>query len=219
MRLLIGNKNYSSWSMRPWLVLRHFDIAFEEELLLLNGPGWKETLLERSPTGRVPVLVDDDVVVWESLAIIEYVADKHAGKAIWPADRADRARARSASAEMHAGFADLRRAAPVNLRAEYHGRVPLDEVADDLHRVETLWGELLLASGGPYLFGAFTAADAMFAPVATRLRTYGLPTSDTAAEYVEAIHALPAFQEWLSGALAEPWIIEEEELDPVGQGR
>ena len=218
MKLLIGNKNYSSWSMRPWLVLTHFDIAFNEELLLLNGPRWKERLLDASPTGRVPLLVDGDLKIWESLAIIEYLADRFPDRAIWPRDPGERALARAASAEMHSGFAGLRAAAPVNLRASYPGRVPLDSVADDLHRLEELWGDFLASSGGPYLFGTFCAADAMFAPVASRLRTYDLPTSDTVAEYVEAIHALPAFQAWLSGALAEPWIVEEDELPPTGNG-
>jgi glutathione S-transferase len=218
MKLLIGNRNYSTWSLRPWLVLRHFDLPFEDEVLMLAGPGWRETLAERSPTGRVPVLIDGDIVVPETIAIIEYLADTYPEKAIWPADRRDRALARAAAAEMHAGFSALRSNAPMNLRASHPGKVDLDAVRRDLHRVEQLWGEHLNRSGGPFLFGDFTAADAMFAPLATRLRTYALPVSDTAGAYVEAIYGLPAFQEWLSLALKEPWIVDDDEIDVI-QGR
>ena len=218
MKLLIGNRNYSTWSLRPWLVLRHFEIPFEDEVLQLSGPGWREALAERSPTGKVPVLIDGDLVVYETLAIIEYLADKYPEKAIWPEERKDRALARAAASEMHAGFMGLRGAAPMNLRASHPGKVDLDSVRKDLHRVETLWGGLLSQSGGPYLFGTFSAADAMFAPLATRLRTYDLPVSDVAGRYVEAIYALPAFQDWLVQALAEPWIVDDDEIDVI-QGR
>ena len=213
MKLIFANRNYSSWSLRAWLVLRHFDIPFEEELVLLSGDNWRENIRARSPSGRVPVLIDGDLVLPETIAIIEYVADCYPHKAIWPADRKLRARARAASAEMHAGFSALRAAAPMNLRTVHAGKVDLDGIADDLARVESLWGELLDRSGGPYLFGAFTAADAMYAPLATRLRTYALPASDTAEAYVEAIYAVPAFQEWLGEALREPWIVEDDEID------
>lgn len=218
MKLLIGNRNYSTWSLRPWLVLRHFEISFEDEVLQLSGPGWRETLAERSPTGKVPVLIDGDLVVPETIAIIEYLAERFPDKAILPADVADRARARAAAAEMHAGFSALRNHAPMNLRASHPGKVDVDAVRKDLHRVETLWGGLLEKSGGPYLFGAFTAADAMFAPLATRLRTYELPVSDVAGRYIEAIYALPAFQQWLSMALQEPWVVDDDEIDVI-QGR
>jgi glutathione S-transferase len=218
MKLLIGNRNYSSWSLRPWLVLRHFDIPFEDEVLLLGGDGWRENLKRRSPTGKVPVLVDDDLVVPETLAIIEYAADLFPEKGIWPAERRDRALARAAASEMHAGFSTLRSHAPMNLRASHPGKVDLEAVRKDLHRVEELWGSLLARSGGPYLFGAFTAADAMFAPLATRLRTYELPVSDLAQRYVEAIYALPAFQAWRTLALQEPWIVDDDEIDVI-QGR
>ena len=218
MTLLIGNRNYSTWSLRPWLVLRHFDIAFEDEVLQLSGAGWRETLAARSPTGKVPVLVDGALVVPETIAIIEYLADSFPDKAIWPQDRADRAMARAAAAEMHAGFNALRNHAPMNLRGSYPGRVDLDAVRRDLHRIEVLWGDLLARSGGPYLFGTFSAADAMYAPLATRLRTYDLPVSDVAGRYVEAIYALPAFQEWRGLALQEPWIVDDDEIDVI-QGR
>lgn len=218
MKLIIANRNYSSWSMRPWLVLAHFDIPFEDEVLTLSGKGWREALATRSPTGRVPVLVDGDLMVPETIAIIEYLADKYRDKAIWPADMRQRALARAASAEVHAGFTALRSQAPMNLRASHPGKVALDAVASDLHRIETVWWDLLSASGGPYLFGAFTAADAMFAPIATRLRVYDLPVSDRAGAYVEAIYSLPAFQQWLSLALKEPWIVDDDEIDVI-QGR
>jgi glutathione S-transferase len=218
MKLLIGNRNYSTWSLRPWLVLRHFEIPFEDEVLQLSGEGWRERIAARSPSGKVPVLIDGDLVVYETLAIIEYLADCFPDKPIWPEDRYDRALARAAASEMHAGFGALRSHAPMNLRASHPGKVDLDAVRRDLKRVETLWGELLARSGGPYLFGQFSAADAMFAPLATRLRTYELPVSDGAGQYVEAIYALPAFQEWLGLALQEPWIVDDDEIDVI-QGR
>lgn len=218
MKLLIGNRNYSTWSLRPWLVLKHFDIPFEDEVLQLSGPGWRETLAARSPTGKVPVLIDGDLMVPETLAIIEYLADAFPEKPIWPTDRRDRALARAAASEMHAGFSGLRNHAPMNLRASHPGKVDVETVRKDLQRVESLWGELLARSGGPYLLGDFTAADAMFAPLATRLRTYDLPVSDTARRYVEAIYALPAFQDWLAMALQEPWIVDDDEIDVI-QGR
>jgi glutathione S-transferase len=218
MKLLIGNRNYSTWSLRPWLVLAHFDIPFEDEVLMLSGEGWRETLAARSPTGKVPVLIDDDLVVPETIAIIEYLADRFPDKAIWPADIKQRALARAASAEMHSSFMGLRSHAPMNLRASHVGKVSPETVAKDMHRLETLWGGLLAASGGPFLFGEFSAADAMFAPVATRIRTYGLAASDVAASYVEAIYSLPAFQQWLGLALHEPWVVDDDEIDVI-QGR
>jgi len=218
MKLLIGNRNYSTWSLRPWLVLRHFEIPFEDEVLQLSGPGWREHLAAHSSTGKVPVLIDGDIAVPETIAIIEYLADSFPAKPIWPRDRRDRALARAAAAEMHAGFTQLRSHAPMNLRASHPGKVDAEAVRQDLARVEALWGGHLERSGGPYLFGAFSAADAMYAPLATRLRTYDLPMSDMAGAYVEAIYALPAFQDWLGKALQEPWIVDDDEIDVI-QGR
>ena len=218
MKLIIANKNYSSWSLRPWLVLTHFGIPFEEEQVLLSGEGWQEVIRARSPSGKVPLLIDGDLVIHETIAIVEYVAERFPDKPIWPESRKARALARAASAEMHAGFSSLRRHAPMNLRKSFPGRIAVDDVADDLKRVEALWGGLLEKSGGPYLFGAFSAADAMYAPLASRLRTYDLPTSDTASAYVEAIYALPAFQTWFAAADVEPWIVEDDEIDHI-QGR
>jgi len=218
MKLLIGNRNYSTWSLRPWLVLAHFEIPFEDEVLMLAGDGWRETLAVRSPTGKVPVLIDGDLVVPETIAIIEYLADRFPEKGIWPADIKQRAMARAVSAEMHSSFTGLRNHAPMNLRASHIGKVSAEAVGKDMHRIETLWGGLLEQSRGPFLFGEFTAADAMFAPVATRIRTYGLAVSDTVAGYVEAIYGLPAFQQWLALALREPWIVDDDEIDVI-QGR
>ena len=215
MKLIFANRNYSSWSMRPWLVASHFGIPFEEELALLGGEGWQENIRRKSPSGRVPVLVDGDLVIPETIAIIEYLAEIFPDRPIWPADRRARALARAASAEMHAGFAALRRAAPMNLRGYFPGRINYDEIESDLRRIEELWGVALDRSGGPYLFGEFCAADAMYAPVASRIRTYDLPVSDTAAGYVEAIYALPAFQAWLAEAIKEPWIVESDEIDYI----
>lgn len=219
MKLIFANRNYSSWSLRAWLVLRHFGIPFDEEQVLLNGEGWQETLRRKSPSGKVPVLVDGDVMVPETIAIIEYLNDKYPAKGIWPSNRVDRALARAAAAEMHGGFTALRDSAPMNLRASHPGKVDVDVVADDLKRIERIWGDLLSRSGGPYLFGAFGATDAMFAPVATRIRTYELPVSDLAGEYVEAIYAVPAFQEWLAEAVKEPWVVEQDEIDVINARR
>jgi glutathione S-transferase len=218
VKLIFANRNYSSWSLRAWLVLKHFGIPFDEELVLLNGEGWKEIIRKKSPSGKVPVLIDGEAVVPETIAIIEYLHDKFPAKGIWPSNRLERAQARAVSAEMHGGFTALRNAAPMNLRASHPGKVDFDTVAADLRRIEQIWGDLTSDSGGPYLFGKFCAADAMFAPVATRIRTYALPVSDAAMEYVEAIYALPAFQEWLAEAVKEPWIVEHDEIDVI-QGR
>ena len=215
MKLIFANRNYSSWSLRAWLVLKHFGIPFDEEMALLSGDGWQENLRRKSPSGKVPVLIDGDVVVPETIAIIEYLHDKYPAKGIWPSNRVERALARAAAAEMHGGFTALRNNAPMNLRGSHPGKVDVDEVADDLKRIERLWGELLSRSGGPYLFGSFSAADAMFAPVATRIRTYELPVTDLAQEYVEAIYAVPAFQEWFAEAVKEPWIVEQDEIDII----
>ena len=168
MKLIFANRNYSSWSLRAWLVLKHFGIPFEEDMVLLSGEGWQQTIRKKSPTGRVPVLIDGPATVPDSLAIIEYLHDKYPAKGIWPSDRLTRAQARSVAAEMHSGFSTLRSKAPMNIRASYPGRVDVAMVADDLRRIEQIWGDRTDESGGPFLFGKFTAADAMFAPVVAR---------------------------------------------------
>jgi len=213
MELLIGNKNYSSWSLRPWILLKHFSIDFSETMLLLNGDGWKENLIKNTPTGFVPVLNVDNIQIAETIAIIEYIADRFPDFPIWPKDIKQRALARAASAEMHAGFMKIRNAAPMNLRQTFPNRVDIDEIQSDLDRIENLWGQLLEKSNGSFLFGEFCAADAMFAPLATRLKTYHLPISKNIAQYVDNIHNLSAFIEWKDAALKEKWIVEEDEID------
>lgn len=218
MKILIGNKNYSSWSLRPWLVLSHFAIPHFEQLMQLTGEGWKEKIEDLSPTGRVPVLFDNGIVIPETLAIIEYLADTHPHKPIWPTGTAERAVARSIAAETHAGFSGLRTHAPMNLRASYPGRVDFDLVSADVQRFNAIVTPLLEKSGGPYLFGPFSAADAMLAPLATRLKTYAIPCPPSLQAYVEAIHDLPAFQVWYADALKDKTIVEEDEIDFI-QGK
>ena len=215
MKLLIGNKNYSSWSLRPWLVLKHFDIPFDEEILQLNGEGWKQNLLNRTPSGFVPTLEDGALIVDETIAIIEYLADKFPDKNIWPTDMILRAQARAASARMHAGFGALRAAAPMNVRGKHPNRISLKEVGKDIDELEKLLGGCLSASGGPFLFGAFCAADAMFAPIATRVKTYDIPVSATLQRYFENLLQLDAYQVWHGDALQESLIVEQDEIDFV----
>ena len=201
MKLYVGSKRYSSWSLRPYLALAHAGIAFETHTILLDQPTTKADIARVTPAGRVPVLHDGDLVIWDSLAICEY-AHELAGN-LWPADRAARARARAISAEMHAGFAALRRDMPMDLCAHVPGKGHTPEALADAERVMAIWREAL-AAGGPFLFGAFTIADAMFAPVATRFRTYGVALDPACRAYVDAIAALPAMQAWQRDADAEP---------------
>jgi glutathione S-transferase len=219
LELYIGNKNYSSWSMRPWLLMRHFGIEFTERRLRLDwndDSPFKKTLYALAPTGRVPLLVDDGFAVWDTLAITEYLAERFPRHAVWPGDAKARARARSLVAEMHSGFADLRDAFPMNIEAELGevGARLLAErpaVARDVARVDALWREAVEASGGPFLFGEFSAADAFYAPVCTRVRSYGLPLSPTSRAYQKSVLALPAFRAWEADALAEHDFIVEDE--------
>ena len=203
--LVIGNKAYSSWSLRPWLLMKQAGIAFEEIRLSLYAEGAKQKLLEHSAAGKVPVLKDGALTVWDSLAICEYLAERYPEKQLWPAQPAARARARSISAEMHSGFTNLRNQMPMNVRREIPGRARTPEVAADVARVETIWNECRSRHGadGPFLFGAFCIADAMYAPVASRFRTYGVALAGAGAQYAAAIHALPAMREWIAGAHAE----------------
>ncbi len=219
MKLYIGNKNYSSWSLRPWLLMTHAGIDFEEEKLRLSWADdspFKRSLHAIAPTGRVPLLVDNGFAVWDSLAIAEYLAEKFPAKQLWPADRLQRARARSVCAEMHSGFADLRNTFGMNIEADLGdvGARLLAErpaVARDLARIDALWDEALAASGGPFLFGAFSIADAFFAPVCSRVATFGLPLGARAAAYGERIRALPAFVAWADAARAEHDFLLEDE--------
>ena len=220
MQLYIGNKNYSSWSLRAWLLLRESGIAFEERQLRLDWNAdspFKKTLLAIAPSGRVPLLVDDDgFAVWDSLAIAETVAELHPEKRLWPVDRRQRARARSLCAEMHSGFAALRDRCPMNIEAslpEVGRRVATEwpDVAADLRRIDAMWSEQLEASRGPFLFGEFGIVDAYYAPVCSRVRTYALPLGAAALAYVERIHALPAMREWCAAARDEHDFIEDDE--------
>lgn len=209
MKLVIANKLYSSWSLRPWLLLKVLGVPFEEVTIPLDRPDTRETILRHSPAGRVPVLLDGEAVVWESLAIIDHVADFYAAGWVWPEERAARAMARSVAAEMHAGFHALRTACPMNLGMRFPFRDRGEDCARDVARVEAMVAaaRARFGAGGPFLFGAFSAADAMYAPVATRLDTYGIPMEPETAAWVEAILGLPAYRDWLEAALAEPWDI------------
>jgi len=211
MQLYIGNKNYSSWSLRPWLLMRQVGIEFEEVKLRLSftdGSPFKRALAAIAPTGKVPVLVDDGFAVWDTLAIAEYLAEKFPDRHLWPSGTRDRARARSHCAEMHAGFGALRNHFPMNIEATLAqvGEQTLreqPEVGRDIARIVEMWTEQLDKSGGPFLFGAFGAVDAYFAPVCTRFRTYGLRLPETPARYAERVLALPSMQAWDREARAE----------------
>ncbi len=219
MQLYIGNKNYSSWSLRPWLLMRHAGIAFDEVRLRLDaaeGSPFKQQVAAVSPAGRVPVLVDDGFAVWDTLAIAEYLAEAFPDQALWPADRHRRARARSLCAEMHAGFGALRSCFGMNIEASLPevGRRLLAEREDarrDLARIVEMWRGQLDASGGPFLFGGFCIADAYYAPVCWRIRGYALPVPDDVQAYVDRMLSLPAMQEWTQAALAEHDFVADDE--------
>ena len=220
IELYIGNKNYSSWSMRPWVLLRQAGIAFEEILVRFDGfsadSQFKKRVAAINPVGRVPVLVHEGLVVWDTLAIAEYVAEQFPEKKLWPADRAARARARSICAEMHSGFLALRSACPMNIEAHLPevGALALRDqpaVRADLDRLVSMWSGLLAEHGGPMLFGPFNVADAYFAPVLMRIRTYGLPVPPDVQAYMERVCALPGVKAWIDGALAERDFIDFEE--------
>jgi glutathione S-transferase len=221
MKLLIGNKNYSSWSMRPWVMLTQFDIPFEEVRIPFESfapdSKFKAAVAERSPAGKVPILVEDDgFSVWDSLAIAEYVAEKFPAKALWPRDARKRARARSVCAEMHSGFGTMREVFGMNIEAalpDVGARVLAENPAAraDLARMIQLWQEALAASGGPFLFGDFTIADAYFAPVVMRMVTYALPVPADVAAYIARATAAKATAAWIRGALDEKEFLQFEE--------
>ena len=207
--LVIGNKAYSSWSMRPWLLMKEAGLAFDEVRIPLYQEGHDRKIRDYSPAGRVPVLVDGAVTVWDSLAICEYLAERHAEKNLWPANAAARAHARAVSAEMHAGFAALRGNMGMNVRRSFPGVGMTPEVAKDIARIEQLWDDCLQRYGGPFLFGAFGIADAMYAPVATRFRTYAVGLSAVAQRYADLLLALPAVAEWYAAAHAETEVLPQ----------
>ena len=220
MQLYIGNKNYSSWSMRPWVLLRQFGIPFDEVMVRFDsfdaGSVFKTTLASLSPTGKVPLLVDEGLVVWDTLAIAEYLAERHPERALWPRDARQRARARSLCAEMHAGFTGLRSRCPMNIEAslpEVGAQVLAEHpaVQADLDRLQAMWTDALATSGGPFLFGTFSVADAYFAPVVARLRTYALPVSPVVADWMAQVWAAPGVAAWVADALAEQDFLDFEE--------
>jgi len=220
MKLYIGNKNYSSWSMRPWVLLTQADIAFEEVMVRFDSfapdSTFKATLRDLSPTGKVPLLVDGDLVVWDTLAIAEYLAEQFPEKSLWPKDKAARAQARSICAEMHSGFTALRSHCPMNIEArlpEQGALIWRDQAAvrSDMARLVAMWQQCLRMSGGPMLFGDFSVADATFAPICTRLVSHALPLPDDIQAYVQRVGALPGVKAWIDGALAEHDFLEFEE--------
>ena len=220
LKLYIGNKNYSSWSMRPWVLLKQADIAFNEIMVRFDAftpqSKFKTTLGAITPTAKVPVLVDGDLVVWDTLAIAEYLAEQFPEKALWPQDKAARARARSVCAEMHSGFSGLRANCPMNIEAHLPEMGALlwrdkPELRADVARLITMWQTLLHEHGGPLLFGGFTVADAYFAPVCTRLLSYALPLPDDIQAYARRVCALPGVKAWMDQARAEQDFLDFEE--------
>jgi glutathione S-transferase len=220
MKLIIANKCYSSWSLRPWLLLTEFGIPFEEVLIpfgpsFVEDAGWKRAIAAFTPAGKVPVLIDGELQVWETLAIMEYLAERHPEHAIWPGDPAARAMARAISSEMHAGFAELRGACPMNFGWVHPPCDRGPKVAADVARITDIWraARERFGDAGPFLFGAFSAADAMFAPVVARFSGYGIALDPVCEAYGAAVRGTRGFQAWRNGALAEPWIVAEDETD------
>ena len=213
LKLIIANKAYSSWSLRPWILLAQLKIPFEEVVIPMDQPETRATMLKYAPTGKCPSLQDSKITVWESLAIIEYIAGAHPEKTVWPKGKAARAHARSLANEMHAGFGALRQACPTNFRRPVRAIALSDEVRADVARIEAAWAHAHATFGreGPYLFGRFSAADAMFAPVVNRFHVYDVPVSKPTRAYMETIMALPAWKAWIADARAEPWRIERYE--------
>jgi glutathione S-transferase len=215
LTLVIGNKNYSSWSFRPWIAMKVGGIAFDEVVISLNAEDFKARVSKISGSGKVPALDDNGVHVWESLAIVEYLAEKFPAAKLWPAEPAARAHARTISAEMHSGFLPLRRACPMNMWRPAKKRELNDEALANVRRIEAMWAECRIryGAGGPFLFGAFCAADAMYAPVVSRFHTYDVEVGAATRVYMAAIMALPAWAEWVAAARREPWVLPEDEVD------
>ena len=219
MKLIIGNKNYSSWSFRPWIGLRAAGIAFDEEVIPLYAEGSKEKILAHSPAGKVPVLIDGPTHVWESLAILEYAAEKFPDAHLWPSDAAARAHARAISTEMHAGFAALRNECGMAMWRPPAQKDLSDDAKANIARIQALWTDARTRFGasGPFLFGRFCAADAMYAPVVSRFETYAIDVTAPVKAYMQAMMALPAWQEWRRAALNETWVISQFEDFPQSQ--
>jgi glutathione S-transferase len=219
LRLIIGNKNYSSWSFRPWLAMKVAGIPFEETVISLDAANFKARVAEHSGTGKVPVLIDGEgvsaVKVWESLAILEYLAETFPDRNLWPADPVARAHARTVAAEMHAGFMPLRRHCPMNMWRPPGPRDLPEDVAENVRRIDALWSDCRVRFGaaGPFLFGSFGAADAMYAPVVSRLHTYAVDVGEKSRTYMAAVMALPAWEEWRAAGAQEPWVLPHDEVD------
>lgn len=211
-KLIIGNYNYSSWSLRAWLAATWSGLQFDVVRLPLDTDRFRSEIAALSPSGRVPVLYHEDIVVWDSLAIAEYLAERYPAAQLWPADRTMRARARAASAEMHAGFETLRREMPMNCRATGRRVAIGDALQADISRIEQLWSACLAASGGPFLFGSCTIADAMYAPVVFRFESYGVTHQDVLGEYRSQVLGMAATKHWLAKATEEKEVIEAEEV-------
>lgn len=207
MKLVIGSKNYSSWSMRPWILLKHFGVRFEEVKVSLFTAGFERELKKYSPTQKVPVLLDVGVEIWDSLAICEYISERYLENRAWPSNVLERARCRSISSEMHSGFAGIRADLPMNCRAKRELEIS-ENTKMEVERIDELWSAALLSSGGPYLFGEFSIADCMFAPIVSRFSTYQLPLSSASSLYSEAMLKNLAFQAWLDSARTDPQIID-----------
>lgn len=215
LHLIIGNKNYSSWSMRPWIAMTAAGIPFTEEVISLDAADFKERVGRVSGTGKVPVLSDGDVHVWESLAILDYLAEKFPAAGLWPTDPAARGLARAVAAEMHAGFVPLRRHLPMNMWRPPRPRGLPDDVVANVRRIEQIWTECRtrFGQGGSFLFGRFGAADAMYAPVVSRFRTYAVELGPLARNYIKAVMGLPAWAAWHDAAVKEPWVLPQDEVD------
>jgi glutathione S-transferase len=215
LHLVIGNKNYSSWSLRPWLAMKVAGIAFEETVISLEAQDFKARITALSGAGRVPVLIDGEIRVWESLAILEYLAEQFPAAVLWPQQAAARAHARAIASEMHAGFVPLRRHLPMNVWRPVKPRALDDAAAVDVARIDAIWSECCARYGadGPFLFGAFGAADAMYAPVVWRFHTYAVAVSAAAHSYMHAVMALTAWSEWREAARREPWVLSHDEVD------
>jgi glutathione S-transferase len=215
LHLIIGNKNYSSWSLRPWIAMKVAGIAFQETVISLEAADFKARVRAISGAGKVPVLADGDVRVWESLAILEYLSEKFPTAGLWPRDAGARAHARAISAEMHAGFQPLRRQLPMNMWRPVLARELAPDAKADVARIDEIWTDCRARFGaeGPFLYGAFGAADAMYAPVVSRFHTYAVDLSAVARDYVRAVMALPAWKQWRDAALREPWVLPHDEVD------
>jgi glutathione S-transferase len=215
LHLILGNKNYSSWSFRPWIAMKVMGIPFEETVVSLEASDFKERILKMSGAGKVPVLLDGDVRVWESLAILEYLGEKFPAAGLWPRDAAARGHARAIACEMHAGFVPLRQRLPMNMWRPVLPRQLEQDAKADVARIEAIWAECRsrFGAGGPFLYGAFGAADAMYAPVVSRFHTYAVDVGALARDYMRAIMALPAWKEWRDAALREAWVLPHDEVD------